>query len=311
LKFIGLTSASLLATLITPYGLKAWDAIVQTFRRPEILNYDTEWQPLFVFMRDYSREFHSTNVFVLLLLTLFAISVVLLIVTPRGGDLPLVAVAALLVVSAFVSMRNLPLAAIALGPPLARHLQLIRDRLGTHFRRAPQSSTHPPPALSLTGHVLVTVLAIGVAIQTGLLSSTLRCAKKYPAGAVNFMNQNSLSGNVLADFAWGEYILFHGAPRMKVFIDGRYQLVYPAPLIREYVAFYRGAAEGRRLLDEYPHDFVLVPVGSPSANLMATRKDWTVVYSDSDSVLFARTGARATMLLGVPVKGVAPASLVP
>jgi uncharacterized membrane protein len=63
--------------------------------------------------------------FGLLVMLAFAITVVR---EPRGGDLPLVAIAVMLSAAAFTAVRNLPLAMIACAAPLARHAELIAMR---------------------------------------------------------------------------------------------------------------------------------------------------------------------------------------
>ena len=41
-----------------------------------------------------------------------------------------------------------------------------------------------------------------------------------------------------ASCGWGEYLIWHTAPEDKVFIDGRYDTVYPFKVIGDYLEFY-------------------------------------------------------------------------
>jgi hypothetical protein len=129
---------------------------------------------------------------------------------PRGNDLPLVAVAAMMALAAFFSVRNMALAAMAMSRPLARHFAILHAR-----DAAPLTpSWHP------ASHFAMLALACVMAFGGGLFSGRLAPDRAYPAAALAFMNQRGLHGNVLGEFGWREYLLWHAAPQDKVFIDG-------------------------------------------------------------------------------------------
>jgi hypothetical protein len=110
----------------------------------------------------------------------------------------------------------------------------------------------------------------------------------YPAGAIAFMRSHQLHGNLLARFEWGQYVIFHLAPSSRIFVDGRVDLVYPPSVIDEYLDFFGGAPGDVRLLDRYPHDYVLMPTGSPADLTVSARTDWRPIYRDPVAVLFVR-----------------------
>ncbi len=59
---------------------------------------------------------------------------------------------------------------------------------------------------------LIAIVALAIARSSGILKPGI-AAPGYPADAVNFMNRHALAGNVLADYAWGGYVIWHGGPR--------------------------------------------------------------------------------------------------
>jgi hypothetical protein len=120
------------------------------------------------------------------------------------------------------------------------------------------------------------------------------------------MQQYDLRGNILGDFDWGEYLIWHTAPGSKVFIDGRYDTVYPYSVIAQYIDFYFNRNGAQSVLTAYPHDFILIPPASGAFALMQRQSDWKLIYHDADSALFARSNASAAMIAGVPVTGVSP-----
>jgi hypothetical protein len=125
------------------------------------------------------------------------------------------------------------------------------------------------------------------------------------------MNGHRLAGNVLTTFEWGQYVIWHGAPGTKVFIDSRYDEGYPATVIRDYLELAGNTAGGAHTLAAYPHDFVLVQKDSPAVKLMDSRRDWRLIYSDHTARLYARADSAAARLEGVPFVGTSRPSMFP
>lgn len=154
-------------------------------------------------------------------------------------------------------------------------------------------------------------LAIGIAAATGTLSTRLTIDEHCPVGAVAFMKQHDLHGNVLGDYDWGGYLIWHIVPQSKVFIDGRCELVYPARVIADYYDFYFDLPGGESVLDRYPHDFVLLPPDSDGFGVVAKNPNWKLIYRDPDAALFARATSQAAQPPGLPVIGSAGPKFFP
>ncbi len=144
-----------------------------------------------------------------------------------------------------------------------------------------------------------------MAISGGLFSRRLAPDRAYPSAALAFMNAHGLHGNVLGEFGWGEYLIWHAAPADKIFIDGRYDTVYPFKVIGDYLEFYFDEPGAGAVLDSYPHDFVLIGSHAPARRLMERRRDWKLLYRDDDALLYARANAPAASLPGLPVTAAA------
>jgi len=65
----------------------------------------------------------------------------------------------------------------------------------------------------------------------------------------------------------------------------------------------RASNTASAVLDAYPHDYVLMTPASPVRELMESRPDWKLIYSDPNALLFARGGSLAARLDGVPIRG--------
>jgi len=109
---------------------------------------------------------------------------------------------------------------------------------------------------------------------------------RYPGGALNWIMQKGLKGNILPFFDWGEFIIWHFSPDCRVAMDGRYETVYEEHVRREYFDFLLARPAWRVFLQKYPHEMILVPSRIRIADLM--EKAWRIAYIDQDCVLFIR-----------------------
>lgn len=307
------TALATLATLATPYGVGTWDAVVHALANPVTHYAINDWRPLVPALIAQWRAGGLAVAFPLLGVIMLAASVVSVALAPNGGDVPLIAVAGLMVAGAFAALRNLALAIIATSVPLAHHLALAVQRAPESRKRRQQTEASSVGArLGWASQLVILVLSFQVAWGTGLFSKGLDAAVSCPTGAVSFMNQHQLHGNVLGEFDWGEYLIWHLAPQSKVFIDGRYDTVYPAKIIEDYLDFATDRPSAERVLKIYPHDLVMVRVQSPAFRLMSERRDWKLIYRDAAAALYARSDSRTASLFDSPVtSSTAPESSFP
>jgi hypothetical protein len=110
----------------------------------------------------------------------------------------------------------------------------------------------------------------------------------YPVGAVEFLRKSSLSGKLLNEFNWGEYLIWELYPRFRVAMDGRYETVYGDELYRLHSDFFYGRPGWRQFLTAYPPDLILVDPRSQVFALLRTAPDWRQVYGDAGAALFVR-----------------------
>ncbi len=116
---------------------------------------------------------------------------------------------------------------------------------------------------------------------------------------------------MLCDFGWGEYLIFHLAPQSKVFVDSRYDMVYPQPVLADYLDFFFARTRAAAVLGAWPHDFVLLRTDSPGYGFMMVQSGWRIVYRDQTAALFARADSPAARRKGVPIEGSAGPNLFP
>ena len=200
---------------------------------------------------------------------------------------------ALVAVMALRSQRHVPLLALCAAAPLADQLQGALDAAAarTRWRLSGAATAVVAVALlALAGLQLVTFAARTWRDRGQLVFA----AAEYPVGALRFAREAQLSGNLALPLDWGGYALWHGAPALKVSLDGRFATVYPPAVVEDGFAFFRadGDPNAARLLDAYPTTLVLIPRGIPSP--LDGRGDWHLLYSDEVAALWSRTGEAAT-----------------
>ena len=289
LKLLAILIASTLATLATPYGIGTWQTVAHAMTNPRTREVIDDWQPLLrAFIAMWQRN-HAGAIPLIVALAMFVSLAARLAINPRRDDLPIVAIAAMMIVAAVIAMRNLPLAVIACAIPLAHHSSwAVREGpLRKHSR---------------FNQIVVGTVAVMLLIESGLLSPTLRAGSPKPVGAISFMLAHRMSGNIMTDFAWGEYVIWHLAPPTKVFIDGRYDTVYPPEVIDDYLTFQFGETGAKEVLRKYPHDFILLsPKNEAVLAVVEAAPEWKRIYRDGSCILFARADSAAAKIATVDV----------
>ena len=310
LKLAAVTAAATLATLLNPYGFGEWTTVGNSVLNPVTRTAIQEWRPLLTIMAVTWRTSHAGALYYLLVLGIIAVFILTFLMKPLAGDLPLVAIAAIICAASFLSVRHVPLAIIAMSLPIARRLgpssDRGRDATGNVDRDSSDTAVSRASGSARWASQLgLFAIALLLAVQTGLFTPHLPETTAYPDDALAFMRLHGLHGNLLNDFNWGDYLIFHTAPGSKVFIDGRYDFIYPDSVVDDFFAFYFNGPGGPHVLESYPHDYALIPPRCGAYALMASRRDWKLLYRDQFAALFARADSQAAHLPNLPVIAVA------
>lgn len=116
-----------------------------------------------------------------------------------------------------------------------------------------------------------------------------------PVRAIEWLAAEGIAGNLLTDYGWGQYVIWHLHPQVRIGFDGRYRTIYGADLEREFLAFTRiapASTEPMACLDRWGTDLVLWPVGKPVVSSMRRRDEWCEIFDDGQAVLFVRREGR-------------------
>ncbi len=274
------------ATLLNPFGVGLWTNVAHSVSDPLIRQIIADWIPLPKTLLYLWRESKPLLLQDVAPLLLFAGFIAAVAIAPDLGDAALVAAATIFIGAAFYAVRNVALAVIALAIPLARHATLALEptpviKVGYVDPPRPTGDSELAPAL-------MAILALAVVLVGGTFSNRLKTWKPTPTGALAFMKQHGLHGNILSQFEWGSYVLWHEGDALKVYIDSRDDLVYTDRQERDYAIFFYGMKGADKLLDEFPHDFVLMGVHTKGSDVVRKDARWHLLYSDQTAALFGR-----------------------
>ncbi len=306
LAFIGMVSA--LTTLANPYGWKL---------HLHIYNYLSDR-----FLMDHIDEFQSPNFHgvaqkcfaIMLLLALIALATT----RKTAGEIRLSAALVLLfaIYSGLYASRNIPLSSLLLilvtSPCLSDGAQLLSERF-TKWRMIPQRASAATflqrmqqIEMSLHGHLWSTaaiVLTCWITFHSGKLGATPTMdahfdGKRFPIAAADYLASHDVRvfrgtwtvgpGPVFAPDYWGGYFIYRLYPRIKLSIDDRHDL-YGEAFLKSYLKLMHAAPGWQDFLKQYPVRYVVVPVESAPANLLAQSPSWQRVYGDDVAVIFANT----------------------
>lgn len=294
--------ASLLATLVNPWGVGYWRHVITFARNPLIARYTQEYQ---------SPDFHLAPLWLFMLLIGLLVATWLWAMKAGRRVPPLgLAICAAWTALALVYVRFVPLWPLICLPHLVDalperlpqltgasaapdwrgrlYVRLLRviERLREMSARAGQiervtgRGVWPIAALAL----VALLIANGGALpgrSTALLHAQWD-ARAFPVAAVARLNAQGLPpGRGYNPYEWGGY-LDAALPRYHVFIDSRSD-VYSQRFLEDYVTITDLAPGWRRLLDSYRVDWALMQSDAPLAQGLALA-GWRCQPEDSAGV---------------------------
>jgi hypothetical protein len=277
-RYLGPAGLSVLAvfcvggTLVNPYGpdLLAFLLRTATVARPEI----GEWQPIAVGSPEGVAY-----------LVALAVSGAALLRSQRPRSPALMAVFLATALLPLHALRHLPLFAVSFAILIGEHLA---DTWNQWSPSDGSSQRRLPPVVGFAAALAFVVAALPYFHCIRIEPSFIR----FPARAVALMQRAGVQGNLATFFDWGEYIIWHLGPGVRVSIDGRRETVYSQEAYARGLQFLYGVGDWDAILDSPQADMALVGRDQPTYNLMRVKPGWLLVYEDSRTGLFAREGSR-------------------
>ena len=283
-RYAGLAAACVTASLANPYGISLHRHIASYLTSDWIRSAVDEFQ---------SPRFRSEN-----LMHFEALLLVALLLAGRWMTRGRVADALLVLFWAHLalgSVRHVPLFAIVSAPLVAAELSQLWER---------RAAAWPPRSV---GRILwalgddlagsfgrLSVWSAVLAAAVLLLTPASRWPRdfpesKFPVSLVQAEHKRLAQARVFTSDQWGDYLIYHGWPPQKVFIDGRSD--FYGPLIGgEYLRLMQGQPGWESLFGKYAFSMALIPRAWPLAALLDRDPAWRRIGEDRLAVLYERQG---------------------
>ncbi len=122
-------------------------------------------------------------------------------------------------------------------------------------------------------------------------------ASEHALGAVNFVVQNDIDGNMFNNFDIGGYLIYKLYPDRLVFVDNRPEAYPSSFFIDVYKPMQQSAERWREVVEEYNITYVVfgttdqTPWGQNFISMIVGEKDWTIVYADAVSLVAVKNDA--------------------
>jgi hypothetical protein len=266
-------------TLINPYGYELLNYLMKTngmtrtlFMKGPLVS---EWLPVFKVSPLYTVFYTFTAGF----------SIASIIFSRKPKYLGLIMTWFLLAGTTFLVYRILPLFCIATVILIGPYLADCWNRLWSPFVHKPHVYWIFLSAMT----IILFLFTAGLLTQLSGTPGQLQSVVPMPARVVCLLKQTKSKANVLVEFNWAEYFIWHLGPTMKVAIDPRCETVYSDYcLYHLYSHFSKADTHWDDIVDQVPTELVLIGSNSKVAELMALKPAWIKVYADPISCIFAK-----------------------
>ncbi len=110
---------------------------------------------------------------------------------------------------------------------------------------------------------------------------------EQPYKITEFIKINNLNGKILAPFDMGSYIAYKLYPNNLIYMDGRYEEVYPEERKILSDNFYNVNENWREIL-KYDHDYIIVPRNAILNDYLVNINKFVYFYADDKNCLYAK-----------------------
>ncbi len=280
---------SILATLINPYFLRAWNQAFLMTKNSyfDLATINPDWHPLI---------YPGSSGWIIALLSSALILGVFFLKTKINAYQKFL-IFLFFLLSLFSTRFLFGLFVFAI--PMANYILLqIKKRLNK------QTLNSLPVRVSKTSVLLVLILmalsnVVGMSFAYKSHENYSQYLRKktapdiqfaaWPYQANVFLNENFFGRRVLNEANWGGYMLFLN-PRTQVFYYGAMDnfIINNRSFVHDYFEIVHAGSRWRQLLDQFNIDIVFLPPTYPLIRLLENNSQWTRVYQDPYSVIFVR-----------------------
>ena len=287
-RFVLMLELAAVAVLLNPYGVRLYAEVFNIANHPNVAEL-TEWSPLQLRMA----QGQATAVIALLLIVLYRLS-------PRrvtsAESLLLFGFGAAALWSSRMLVWWVPLA-VVFG---MQHAGAIWHQWQSLSRVTPAAVLRNGRWSVITAGIVWVCFAFtpfGGRVLHGNDGKILlenRVSLGTPLGVVGHLkklaDENRLPrGQIFNTYEWGDYLLWAGPPKLKVFLASHVHLV-PREVWNDYIAISNVASGWEELLDRYGVNVIILDNVShaPLIGRLRENENWRQTYADNVGVVLVR-----------------------
>jgi hypothetical protein len=273
-------AAAALATALNPYGPSLWTFLRTALEpRHEI----AEWNPVSVM--SIEGVAHAV---------LLVPAVAGWLLSRRPKPFPITAVLLCAAAAPFVARRHTPLLALAVMMLAGEHMADAASRLiaGTAGRTndAANAPHETRPWLPTAAFALAALVFVAASVPH--FTRIVVRPWEFPVAPVRWLADRGVTGEMVTFFDWGEYVIWHLAPGVRVSMDGRRETVYPDEIYQEDQRLLYGLGDWSALLRRGHPELALMSREFAADNLLRLTPIWRVAFEDERCTLFVRRNSR-------------------
>lgn len=267
MKLLLVTVLSYLALLVNPYGIRYLAYLLYTITIPRTNIED--WISVF-----HPRFFTRYLPIVIIMISMLGYKIYRNIKTKKF-DIYEYSLIFITMFLGFLHLKNIPLATIIL-------FFFVSEDLNYYFTKIKYFK-----AINKSLLLVIPVLAVTIPLTINTPRATHFC---FPFTEVEFLKINNIKGNIIAPFGDAGYVSYKLYPDNKIFIDGRYDGVYPMKVLNDYFNFVDFSDNWTNALDNYQTDIIMI---NKTEKLYDTlKKDanfkWIEVFSSIQRGVFVK-----------------------
>jgi hypothetical protein len=274
------TILSVAATLVNPYGMELWTFLLRSMTETP-LQLIEEWNSV-----NFSTTFISYFI-------LLAVSFIVIVKQKlKLFEYILVIAGAYF---SFIVNRHTVLFAIIFAIFLPKYIGYTFDNFYLRIERRFSNNVFK------VGYVSCCIFFLWGAFFS-MPSNPLKIlipSDEYPVEAVEFLKINQIKGNIFPWFDWGEMCIGEMSAGSKVFIDGRFGIVYNDQFIKDYFEVVESRKDYRSFLKEFPEtDIFLLSISNPLSTSLSGDAEYELVFSSDLAVIFLKKNEHNKKALG-------------
>jgi hypothetical protein len=196
--------------------------------------------------------------------------------------------------ASLVSLRHVPLFVIVAVPVIASELtelwQVYVSRFGPRSVAQAFESVATDTRQNfrrITPWAAVLVFGAVMATPSELWPGDFP-SKQFPVQMVAQQKTLLTQGRLLTSDQWGDYLIYHLYPNVRVYVDGRSDF-YGETIGKQYLSMMQLDGKWREYIDQNRFDTILAPTSWPLVSALRLSSDWREVAADNTAVLFTRT----------------------